>query len=127
MKPIIMAGVTIVNFALLFYSIGVISEQRKHRITKGIRNILTLGIIFDVVATVCMIIGSENSPFSPHGLLGYTSLTAMLVDVVLVWRFTLANGFDTVVPKWLHLYSRYAYLWWVAAYITGGILVATAK
>jgi hypothetical protein len=28
------------------------------------------------------------------------------------------------VPRGLHLFTRAAYLWWVAAFITGGLLVA---
>jgi len=124
MKPILIAGTTIVNLALIFYSIAIITEQRKHRISKFILSFLTIGVVFDITATICMIIGSTSSPFSPHGILGYSSLAAMSVDAILIWRFWLANK-DAEVPRGLHLYSRAAYIWWVLAYITGAILVAT--
>jgi hypothetical protein len=124
MKPILIAGTIIVNLALIFYSIAIITEQRKHRISRFILNFLTLGVIFDITATICMIIGSTSSPFSLHGILGYSSLAAMTIDAVLIWRFWLANK-DAEVPRGLHLYSRVAYIWWVLAYITGAILVAT--
>jgi hypothetical protein len=48
----------------------------------------------------------------------------MFIDAVLLWRLQLKNGTGTVVPRGIHLYSRYAYLWWVIAFITGGLLVA---
>ena len=124
MKPILIAGITIVQLALICYGIGVITEQRRHRISRFVISFLTFGIFFDVIATACMIIGSENSPFSPHGILGYSSLVGRLIDVILAWRFYLKFGDSIPVPKGLHLYSRYAYLWWVAAYIAGAVMVS---
>jgi hypothetical protein len=74
-----------------------------------------------------MIIGSEHSPFTLHGILGYSSLAAMLIDTVAIWRFRLARGGEVVVPRGLHLYSRIAYTWWILAYITGGLIVAMSR
>ena len=126
MKPILIAGTIIVNLALISYSIAVITEQRKHRITRQVRLFLTIGVILDITATVCMIAGSTKSPFSLHGILGYSSLAAMSLDTLLVWRHWRRNS-EGVVPLSLHLYSRYAYLWWVAAYITGAALVFLSR
>ncbi len=122
MKPILVAGTIIVNFALLSYSIGIITEQRRHKVTRNVLWFLTIGVVLDITATVCMIIGSTNSPFSLHGILGYSSLTAMLIETFLAWRHRLTLG-EGEVPRGLHLYSRMAYIWWVLAYITGALLV----
>ncbi len=122
MAPILIAGTIIVNLALLFYSIGIITEQRRHRVTQRVLTFLVLGVIFDVTATVCMIAGSPNPPYSLHGLLGYSSLAAMLVETISAWRHRSRNG-DGEVSRKLHLYSRIAYIWWVTAYITGALLV----
>ena len=122
MKPVLIAGTTIVNLALISYSIAVITEQRRHRVTPRVRLFLTLGVILDVTATVCMIVGSSHSPFTLHGILGYSSLAAMSLDAIFLWRHWLRMG-ESPVPAALHQYSRYAYLWWVAAYITGAALV----
>jgi hypothetical protein len=126
LAPILLAGTIIVNLALIFYSIGVITEQRRHRVTGTVIRFLVLGVIFDVTATVFMIIGSPNSPFSLHGLLGYSSLTAMLIDTFLAWRHRSAHG-EAEVGRGLHLYSRIAYIWWIAAYITGALLVMARR
>lgn len=126
MKPILIAGTIIVNLALVSYSIAIITEQQKHRVTKRVRLFLTIGVILDVTATACMIAGSTQSPFTLHGILGYSSLAAMSLDTVLIWRHWRRNG-EEVVHRSLHLYSRYAYLWWVAAYITGAALVMLAR
>jgi uncharacterized repeat protein (TIGR03987 family) len=126
MKPVLIAGTTIVNLALIFYTIGILTEQRRRAVTRRVLTFLTLGVIFDIVATGCMIAGSENSPFSLHGILGYSSLTAMIVETTLAWRHRLGKG-DSLVSPGLHQYSRLAYIWWVAAYITGAILVFASR
>ena len=126
MKPILIAGTTIVIFAFLFYTIGIITEQRLHRVTKKVLLFLTLGVIFDISATVCMIIGSSKGWFTLHGLLGYSSLGAMILDTFLAWQYNLKNG-EAEVTRFLHIYSRIAYIWWVVAFISGGLLVALAR
>lgn len=123
MNTYLIIGTTIVIFALISYSIGIITEQRKHFITKTVLIFVSMGIVLDMTATTFMIIGSSNGPFTLHGFLGYSSLIGMLIDVVLIWRFHLKNP-KQKVSKFLHLYSRYAYAWWVLAFITGGLLVA---
>ncbi len=127
MKPILLAGVIIVNFALLAYTLFIIQEHKKKRATKMLLSFLTVGVVLDVIATICMISGSENSPFSPHGILGYSSLGGMLLDMVLIWRFKLQNGSKVTFSKGLNLYSKIAYSWWILAFITGAILVASSK
>ncbi|MEI8046596.1 MAG: hypothetical protein WCI92_04390 [Bacteroidota bacterium] len=116
-------GANIVLFALLSYSLSILTEQRKRRVTPFVLRFLTIGIILDITATAFMIIGSTHSAFSLHGILGYSSLTAMLIDTVLIWRFSRSNTPETVVPRKLHLYSRLAYSWWVIAFFTGLMLV----
>jgi hypothetical protein len=123
MNPTLIAGTRIGVLALIFYSIGIITEQRKHHITNLVLIALTIGIILDITATAFMIIGSPNSPFTLHGFLGYSALLAMLIDTIFVWRFRVANGNDSEVSKSLHFYSRYAYSWWVIAFISGSLLV----
>ena len=123
MNTQIAIGTSIVVLALISYSIGVITEQRTHHINKVVLIFMSLGIVLDVTATTFMILGSSNSPFSLHGILGYSSLAAMLLDVILIWRSHIKNP-RLRVSKFLHNYSRIAYIWWVLAFITGGMLVA---
>ncbi|MCK4889491.1 MAG: hypothetical protein KAS21_06410 [Candidatus Aminicenantes bacterium] len=127
MKIILVIGSAIVTLALASYTIAIITEQRKHVLSNFILRFLTLGVVLDITATICMIIGSTNSPFTIHGLLGYSALTVMVLDAVLLWRFRFKEGLGTKVPKNLHLYSRFAYLWWVIAYITGSLIVVLKK
>ena len=117
-----MIGSFVVSLALIAYSIGIITEQRTHKVSLRVLRFVTLGIILDITATIFMIAGSPNSPFTIHGFLGYSALAAMLIDVILIWRLKFNKGIDAEVTSALHHYSRYAYLWWVIAFITGGLM-----
>lgn len=123
MKTISIIGATIVTFALISYSIGVITEQRKKKITSRVLGFITVGIFLDITATICMIIGSSNTPFTFHGFLGYSALLGMLIDVILIWKFYQKFGSTETVSKSLNTFTLIAYLWWVIAYITGSLLV----
>lgn len=123
MNTFIQIGSTIVVLALISYSVGVISEQRTKILSKKAVFMITLGVILDITATIYMIIGSSKSGITLHGVIGYSSLAGMLLDSIFIWNRVLKTSFNTEVPLKLHRYTRYAYLWWVTAFITGGLLV----
>jgi hypothetical protein len=117
-------GIIIVQLALICYSIAIITEQRKKLVSAFVLSFLTIGVIFDITATAFMILGSSHGIFTLHGILGYSSLVGMFTDSVIIWRFYKTNPTGTVVTRAVHLFSRFAYIWWIAAYITGALLVA---
>lgn len=125
MNTLSIIGATIVTLALISYSIGIISEQVKRKIIPRVLIFITLGVILDVTATIFMILGSKNSPFTVHGFVGYSALLVMLIELVRIWRNYNKSGMNAEVPKGLHLYSRLAYIWWVVAYITGSLIAMT--
>ncbi len=123
MKSILIVGATTVTLALISYSIAIISEQRSKVVSKKVLYFLTTGWMLDVSATIMMIIGSSNTPFTLHGAIGYSALMLMSIETYLIWKIKIKNVWNVEVPKNIHLYSRIAYIWWVAAYITGSLLV----
>jgi EamA domain-containing membrane protein RarD len=123
LNPVIIRAVVVVTFALLFYSIAVITEQRQHVATKRILFFLTGGLLLDISSTLLMIIGSTNIPLTIHGFIGYSALLAMLVDAIFIWKHRIRYGED-IIPKGIHFYTRIAYGWWVIAYIVGAIMSA---
>ena len=121
MNPTLTKAVIVVTFALVFYSIGVITEQRRKALTPLSLGFITAGIVFDISSTTLMIIGSGNIPITVHGFIGYSALAVMLVDTILLWRHW--RKFHTgALPRKLNLYTRLAYAWWVVAYIAGAII-----
>jgi len=124
MKTISIIGSVIVSLALISYSIAILTEQFRKTISKRVLKFLTTGVTLDITATICMIIGSSQGPFTLHGIIGYSSLILMIVDTLLIWKLRNKMGINAAVPRTLNLYTRFAYTWWIAAYITGGLLVA---
>jgi len=124
MKIYSLIGSFVVIFALVFYSIGFAREQKKKLVTSRVLLFYTLGVIFDISATSLMILGSSKGLLTFHGFIGYSSLLGMSIDTFLLWKHHLKKGTDENVSKGLNLFSRVAYIWWVAAFITGGLLVA---
>jgi uncharacterized repeat protein (TIGR03987 family) len=120
---VIIRAVVVVTFALIFYSIAVITEQRKSQVTKLVLFFLTSGVLLDISSTTLMIAGSTDMPFTVHGCIGYSALLVMLIDAVLIWRHWMKNG-GVRIPRNLHIYTRIAYGWWVVAYIVGAIMSA---
>lgn len=123
MNPLLKTGTIIVVFALASYSIAIFTEQRKKILRRRILVFLTLGVALDITATIFMILGSSKGIFTLHGIIGYSSLAGMFTDAVMIWRLKMKNGFYCPIPDKIHIYSRYAYIWWVIAFITGGLLV----
>ena len=121
-----MWAVAVVTVALVFYSVAVISEQRKRHLSKRILQFLSVGVFLDISSTTLMIIGSRKIPLTVHGFIGSSALIVMLVDAILMWRFWL-KGSGPDVPRSLNLYTRFAYSWWVIAYVAGAIIAMTLK
>jgi hypothetical protein len=70
-----------------------------------------------------MIIGAKGTPFSLHGILGYSAIFVMAVEVYLVWNLYVKKGIDSMAGKKTMWYSKYAYGWWVIAYISGSMII----
>lgn len=124
MNPILIIGTSIVNIALICYSFAFYFLKKKKCVSIKAYRFQIIGVCFDIIATTCMIIGSSNTPFTLHGILGYSSLTGMLIDTYLIMKIKSVAGIGSALPKYLKIYSTLAYLWWIMAYITGALIVA---
>jgi hypothetical protein len=122
MNPILIAGISIVNLALISYATAIIIQSRKKSITRNVLTFLTIGIILDITSTICMIIGS-GKVISFHGIIGYFSLAGMFTDTILSYLNVKRFGMNSVLSKKFIRWSQVAFSYWVLAYITGAILV----
>ena len=127
MKPIILVGVIAVQLAMIFYTIFIINENKKKSATKIILLTLTLAVFFDIIATSCMMIGTTNTYFTFHGILGYTALLAMITDAVLIWRHKIKLGAEQAFSKGLNLFSKIAYVGWIIAFMTGVVVTINSR
>ena len=123
MKLVTLLGAILITFALLSYGIGFISIQRFKIITSGVLIFLSLGVLLDIVAVALMIAGTEKTPFSSHGLLGYSASILMIVNLILIWQIYIKTGMHSKIRKSVVTYSKFAFGWWVITYITGSLIV----
>ncbi len=121
MSLVLLTGIVTVNLALVLYTIGFVAEQRRRRATPGVLAALGSAVLLDLVATGCMMAGSRKPLLTPHGIVGYSALAAMIVAVALVWAAR-GRGALEPVPRGPHVFLRVAYAWWVVAYVLGAAM-----
>ncbi len=124
MNPVRIAAVATVTAALVLYGVGTFRERRAGRATAGVRGFLSAGLACDVLATLLMIVATGGLSLTLHGLLGYSALALMTVDVVLLRGHWRAHG-DAPLPAGKRRYATLAYAYWVFAYVAGAALVAS--
>jgi len=122
MSAIIVAGVILIHIAAILYTIFIIKEWKYRRATKGVARFIAAAVIFDVLATSCMMIGTTETYFTLHGILGYTALAIMAMDAILIWRHRSKFGHEVHFSKALHRVSLFGYCLWVLAFGTGEYL-----
>ena len=121
MDKLLIIGTSSISAALIAYSIAIITEQVKKKVNKFILVFLSTGLFLDILATTTMVIRSSDSIITLHGLLGYSALLAMIIDTFLIWKNYLKYG--EIISKKVHRYSLIAYIYWLAAFTTGTLLV----
>ena len=123
MNIISVIGSFIITFALLSYGIGSISIVRFKLLTRWVILFMTLGLVLDIIAVGFMIAGSDNSPFSLHGFIGYLALLTMFINVILIWREYRRNGLESEISSKIVRYTKIAYLWWLIIYLVGSVMI----
>ena len=85
MNTLLTFGTRIVVLALASYTVAFILARKK-KLSSPLLVFQTLGLGLDITATVFMIAGSTNTPFTLHGVFGYSALAAMLIETFLLWK-----------------------------------------
>lgn len=119
MPKVTIAGIIFVHLALILYTLFIIFENRKQKTTKSVLVFIILAVIFDITATICMMIGTTRTYFTFHGIMGYIGLLLMVTDAVLLWKYKSKYGSEILISKSLNIFSKIAYVWWIIAFITG--------
>ncbi|HNW96995.1 MAG TPA: hypothetical protein PKK00_01125 [Bacteroidales bacterium] len=123
MNPILLTGISVVNIALVFYTTAFIIARRKKIISKLFFSILLIAVSFDITATTLMIIGSSKGPLTLHGIIGYTSLGAMIFEAITFYLLIKKNDFGKIFSNKSLKVFTFIFIYWVLAYITGAILI----
>lgn len=123
MSPVILFGVVAINLALVAYTVGVVAAHRRRRVSAFVLGILAVGVVFDLVATGCMVAGSHKPWFTPHGVVGYLALVVMVVAVARLWALHRERP-DAEIPPGLRAFLRIAYVVWLIAFGIGAALAS---
>lgn len=122
MSHIIIAGVILIHIAFILYSVFIYKEHKYKRATKSLLVFITAAVIFDISATVCMMIGVAEKYFTLHGVLGYSALAVMVTDAVFIWKHYNKHGSEVPFSKALNRNSKLGYVLWLVAFFTGELL-----
>lgn len=122
MSSILLFSTVTITLALIFYSLGVWSEQISRYLQKWHVWMFWIGFAFDVSGTVAMHFISEN-PFDlrdPHTLTGQIALWLMLSHAI--WATVVIRRNNILLRKKFHRYSMFVWLVWLVPYIGGMIM-----
>lgn len=119
MEIIILTGVVLIHIAVVLYTIFIIKETKYKRATNGVTGFITAAVLFDIAATSCMMIGTDEDYFTLHGILGYTALFLMILDAIFIWKHRMKHGRQVPFSARLNRNSKLAYVLWLAAFFTG--------
>ena len=122
MATVIKIGILFVHLALIFYTLFIIFEHKHRKTSNQVLFFITFAILFDLIATGCMMAGTTGNYFTFHGIVGYSGLLMMIIDAILLWKIRIKNGTDAMINKGLNLYSKFSFIWWLIAFITGVII-----
>ena len=119
---VIVVGVIFIHIALVLYSIFIYKERKYRRATNGVVGFITAAVIFDVSATICMMIGTVEGWLTLHGVLGYTALTVMVTDAVFIWKHRLNRGTEVPFSDTLNRNTMLGFILWLIAFGTGEMI-----
>jgi hypothetical protein len=121
-EMVIVVGVIFIHIALVLYSVFIYKESKHKRATKGVLGFITAAVIFDISATVCMMIGTVEGFLSLHGILGYTAVVVMIIDAIFIWKHSNKHGSEVPFSDTLNRNSKLGYILWLVAFGTGELL-----
>ncbi len=122
MSPILIFSTLTISLALVFYSIGVWSEQLAKYLKPWHLVMFWIGFAFDICGTVAMHFISDHAfnLLDLHTLTGQIALWLMLAHAS--WATFVVSKNKTELRKKFHAYSLFVWLVWLVPYIGGMII-----
>ena len=121
-EMVIVVGVIFIHIALVLYSVFIYKENKYKRATNGVLGFITAAVVFDISATVCMMIGTVEGFLTLHGVLGYTAVVVMIADAIFIWKHRNKHGSEVPFSDTLNRNSKLGYILWLIAFGTGEAL-----
>jgi len=110
------AAVTVINLALLFYSIGVWSERIQGRLKIWHTVFFWLGLVCDTWGTGLMFEFVGGMSYDIHGFSGVLAIALMFVHAI--WAtFVLIKNDETMIIRF-HKFSIFVWVIWLIPYFS---------
>ncbi len=120
MSPLLLIGVVLFTIAMVFYTWGVFSERKAHRLMPKHVKLFACGVAVDSVATVLTYVVIGGLVFTPHAIMGFISLSLMAIHFV--WAiFALRAGKEKTLTNF-HKLSLFVWTIWMISYLSGFVL-----
>lgn len=116
-------GAFIITLAFFAYGIGSVTLERFRLIGSVVLIFLSLGVLFEVIAILLMAVGGKSTINPLHMIIGSGAFLLMLVNTIWAWFTYFKSGIDAPVKRSLLFYTKFAYLLWVIAYLSGIVLL----
>jgi uncharacterized repeat protein (TIGR03987 family) len=110
------AGMTIITMALVFYSIGVWSERFAGRLKPWHLVFFWLGLVFDTLGTGMMFERAGGMVFDVHGISGLLAIILMLIHAV--WATIVLLRKDECWITSFHTFSVAVWIIWLIPYFS---------
>ena len=109
-------AVIIINFALLFYSVGVWAERIQGRLKIWHTVFFWMGLVFDTWGTGMMLGFAGGLTFDIHGISGLLAIILMLVHAI--WATVVLIKKDENMIVKFHKFSVFVWLVWLIPYFS---------
>lgn len=120
MSPLLMKAVIAITLALIFYTIGVWSEQRA-KVLKPVHLVFFwLGLCMDTAGTAMMsklADGSGGGLMSAHGITGMIAIILMMIHAV--WATVVLVRKDEKAMHTFHRFSIIVWIIWLIPFVLG--------
>ena len=110
------AAVTVINLALIFYSIGVWSERLQGRLKIWHTAFFWLGLVCDTWGTGMMFEFVGGMSYDIHGISGLLAIILMLVHAI--WATIVLVKKDEKMIVSFHKFSIFVWLIWLIPYFS---------
>ena len=120
MTPLLLEAIIFITLALIFYTIGVLSEKFNNELKTWHLVLFYLGLFFDTLGTSRMTKIAGGFDLSLHGITGVLAILLMLFHAI--WATIVLIKKDEVKIKSFHKLSIIVWVIWLVPYFLGMLL-----
>lgn len=113
-------AITFITSALVFYTIGVWSENKQGELKIRHLVMFLTGLLFDTLGTAVMTaIANDGFRFNFHGITGLLAIALMLFHAI--WALFVLVKKDGPMKRKFHKFSVFVWTIWLVPFVSGAL------